>query len=208
MAEVAKAVGVSEATVSRWESGDIENMKRNKIAALSSVLRISPIVLMGMSEEDFKTRLNTVTEEYSEMQKISKPLTPLELIKKSSQIPLLGTIAAGSPILAEQNIEEYFSLDSRIKADFALRIKGDSMINAGIYENDIVFIRKQESLENGEIGAVQICDTEAEATLKRVYRDDKSITLLSENSKYPPKIFTNGDIKILGKLVATLNIRD
>lgn len=208
MADVAKAVGVSEATVSRWESGDIKNMKRSRIASLSDVLKISPIVLMGMSEDDFETKLSKFTKQYQELQKISNPLTPLERVKKSIQIPLLGTIAAGAPLLAEENIEDYFHMDIKVKADFALRIKGDSMINAGILEGDIVFIRKQECLENGEIGAVQIEEMETEATLKRIYMDSNSITLQSENPKYPPKVFTDGNIKILGKLVAVLNIRE
>lgn len=129
----------------------------------------------------------------------------LTIDTNTKRVPLLGTIAAGLPILAEENIEDYFNIDSRIKADFALRVKGDSMIDAGILEEDIVFIRKQEMLENGEIGAVLIED---EATLKRFYKEDKTIILQSENKAYKPMVFTNGNIKILGKLVATLNIRE
>ncbi len=119
-------------------------------------------------------------------------------------IPLLGTIAAGLPILAEENIEGYFSLDRHLRADFALRIKGDSMIGANINEGDIVFLRQQSTLENGEIGAVLI---ENEATLKKFYRDDGTLVLQAENDKYKPIILTNGKVKILGKLVAILNIK-
>lgn len=82
----------------------------------------------------------------------------------ANKIPLLGTIAAGLPILAEENIKDYFAIDSKIKADFALKVKGDSMLGAGIFPGDYVFIRKQDVLENGEIGAVLI---ENEATLKK-----------------------------------------
>ncbi len=128
----------------------------------------------------------------------------LENDKKVKRIPLLGTIAAGAPLLAEEHIEDYFNLDTSIKADFALRIKGDSMIDAGITEEDIAFIRKQENLENGEIGAILI---EGEATLKRFYKQDETVILQPENKAYKPMIYTNGNIRILGKLVAVLNIR-
>ncbi len=126
-------------------------------------------------------------------------------IKKSREIPLLGEIAAGYPILAEENIVDYFSLDSKIKADFALRVKGNSMLGAGIFPGDIVFIRHQDCLENGEIGAILI---ENEATLKKFYKEDKTIILQAENDLYKPIILTNGYVKILGKLVAVLNIRE
>ena len=123
----------------------------------------------------------------------------------AKKIPLIGTIAAGTPVLAEENIEDYFNLDSSIKADFALRIKGDSMLGAGIFPNDIVFIKQQCELENGEIGAILI---ENEATLKKFYRDNGTIILQAENDKYEPIILTNGNVKIMGKLAAVLNIRE
>lgn len=119
-------------------------------------------------------------------------------------IPLIGKIAAGTPIFADQNIEDYFTIDSRINADFCLRIQGDSMIDAGINNDDIVFIRQQPTLEIGEIGAIQIGE---EATLKRFYKTNDSIILQPANSDYLPQIYTSdSDIKILGKLVATLHM--
>lgn len=127
-----------------------------------------------------------------------------EANKEVKKIPILGTIAAGVPILATENHEDHFYIDSKINADFALKIKGDSMIEADIFENDIVFIRKQSTLENGEIGAVLLDD---EATLKRFYKNNGSITLQAENPKYAPRTFTNGNISILGKLVAVLNMK-
>ena len=125
--------------------------------------------------------------------------------KEYKRYPLIGTIAAGSPILAEENIEDYFNLDSKIKADFALKVKGQSMVGAGIFPGDIVFIRQQSDLENGEIGAILI---ENEATLKKFYKEGNTIVLQSENDLYKPIILTNGYVKILGKLVAVLNIRE
>lgn len=124
---------------------------------------------------------------------------------KVNRVPLLGEIAAGVPLLAEEHIEDYFNLDSSIDADFALRVKGDSMLGADIFPGDIVFLRKQPNLENGEIGAILI---ENEATLKKFYEEDGTVILQAENDKYQPIILTNGYVKILGKLVAVLSMRD
>ncbi len=108
-------------------------------------------------------------------------------------------------MLAEEHIEDYFNIDSSIKADFALRVKGDSMCGAGINSGDIVFLRKQQILENGEVGAVLIGN---EATLKKFYRDNNTVILQAKNDKHKPIILTEGDVKILGKLVAVLNIKN
>ena len=175
--EVGEYVGVTKSTVRKWETGDIENMKRDKIAKLAEVLSVSPLYIMGMIDT------------YSMKDTIGNP------------IPLLGTIAAGSPILAEQNIEDYFNLDKKIKADFCLRIKGDSMININIMDGDIVFIKKQEDLENGEVGAVLVEDS---ATLKRFYRMNGEVYLQSENPVYKPIVISSGEVMVLGKMVASL----
>ena len=183
--EVADYVGVSKSAVSRWESGDIGNMGIEKVPKLSEILEISPLDLINL-DKNFSTRR-----------------TPTQFNTKST--PVLGTIAAGTPILAEQNIEDYFNIDSRIKADFALKIKGDSMVGAGISSGDIVFIRQQCTLENGEIGAILI---ENEATLKKFYKEGNTVILQAENDNYKPIVLTNGNVKILGKLVAALNLRE
>ena len=175
--EVGDYVGVTKSTVRKWETGDIENMRRDKIAKLAEILSVSPLYIMGMIET------------YQISQSGSKP------------IPILGTIAAGQPILAIEHIEDYFLLDSKIKADFCLRIKGDSMINVNIMDKDIVFIKKQCTIENGEIGAILIDDT---ATLKRFYYTDGKVILQAENPKYKPIIVDKGDVRVLGKLVASL----
>lgn len=175
--EVGEYVGVTKSTVRKWETGDIENMKRDKIAKLAEVLSVSPLYIMGMIDT------------YNMKDTIGNP------------IPLLGAIAAGSPILAEQNIEDYFNLDKKIKADFCLRIKGDSMINVNILDGDIVFIKKQEDLEDGQIGAVLVNDS---ATLKRFYRNNGSVILQAENPEYKPLVISTGEVRILGKMVANL----
>ena len=122
-------------------------------------------------------------------------------------IPILGTIAAGTPILAEENIEDYFVIDNRVNADFGLKVKGDSMINANIFDGDIVFIRQQPVLENGEIGAILLDD---EATLKRFSKTENSVILQAENPAMTdwPRIYTDGNIRILGKLVGVYRKKD
>lgn len=183
MKELADKIGVSEATISRYESGDIANMKRTNIQALSKVLGIPAGRFVGSDDDEIKRTRNT------------------------HLIPLLGTIAAGGPILAEQNIDDYIEISIDMKADFALKIQGDSMIDASIYDGDIVFIRQQPTVENGEIAAVMIIDpdtSDARATLKRVYKTADGLTLVAENKAYPPIIVnkdTCDDAKVLGKAV-------
>ena len=118
------------------------------------------------------------------------------------KIPLLGIITAGVPILAQENIEGYEYVPESMKVDFCLRIKGDSMINARIIDGDLVFIRQQSDVENGEIAAVLV-DGE-NATLKRVHKGTGTVTLHSENPKYPDQVFTRRDMRqvsIIGKAV-------
>jgi len=117
-------------------------------------------------------------------------------------IPLVGAIACGDPILAEENIEEYIQIPKHIHADFALTCRGDSMIIARIFDGDIVYIRQQETVTNGEIAAVLIG---SEATLKRVKLFDDHIVLEPENPMYKPLVYWNEEmntVRILGKAVA------
>ena len=129
-------------------------------------------------------------------------LPNVEQIPKMRRVPLLGTIACGEPLLAVENIEGKVDVPEHIRADFALRCKGDSMINARIFDGDIVYIRQQPAVENGQIAAVLIGD---EATLKRVRLFDDHISLEPENPMYRPIVYWNGDmasIRILGLAVA------
>ena len=170
--ELAEILKVSQSSVSHWING-------NKYPRIDTIERIAEI---------FNVQKSDITDEPNKR-------------KNPKPIPLLGTIAAGQPILAIEHIEDYFLLDPKIKADFCLRIKGDSMINVNIMDKDIVFIKKQCTIENGEIGAILIDDT---ATLKRFYHTNEQIILQAENPKYEPIILDKGDVMILGKLVASL----
>jgi len=115
---------------------------------------------------------------------------------------ILGDIACGEPIYADEHYESYFEADKDIDADFCLTAKGDSMINARIFDGDVVFIKQQSDVENGEIAAVII---NGEATLKRVYKYSGRIELRAENPTYRSLNFEKeqlNDIRIIGKAVA------
>ena len=120
------------------------------------------------------------------------------------RVPLLGTVHCGEPSFAEQEFESYVEAGAEIHADFALRAKGDSMTGARIQDGDIVFIRRQDTVNNGEIAAVLIDD---EAALKRIRYLPGGMTMLqAENPAYEP-IFIGGEgetrvVRILGKAIA------
>lgn len=183
--EVGKKVGVGKSTVRKWESGDIKNMRRDKIALLARALDVSPAYLMGWSEN-----------------KHSQPVPPPNIVSiKRYKIPILGHIAAGVPIMAEQEFDTYADVGEDLRADFGLIVDGDSM-EPTIKAGDLVFIRKQEDVEDGEIAAVIIDDA---ATLKHVYHIPGGVQLVSENPKYSPQIYTsdNSDyLAILGKAIS------
>lgn len=134
----------------------------------------------------------------------SSPITPRNIIPmpEMRKIPLLGSIACGAPILAEEHIDGEVDAPNAIHANFALTCKGDSMINARIFDGDIVYIRQQDTVENGEIAAVLI---DNEATLKRVRLYKDHISLEPENPQYRPIVLWGEEmntVRILGKAVA------
>ena len=119
------------------------------------------------------------------------------------KIPLIGRIACGEPILAVQNIEAYIDLPRQIHADFALTCRGDSMVNAGIQDGDVVYIREQPTVDNGQIAAVMVGDEEA--TLKRFYHTEDSVRLVAENPTFPTLSFFGEEmsqIRVIGLAVA------
>ena len=171
---------------------DQRNLTQSKIKAIADALETTPAYIMGWDEPDQKLD--------EENLKFFDNLFPIE----TKNFPLLGNIACGKPIFADEQFEAYIEAGANIKADFCLRAKGDSMIGARIYDGDIVFIRKQEMVDDGEIAAVLIDD---EATLKRVYYDQENnvIQLFAENPQYKTMRFVGEElnrIRILGKAVA------
>lgn len=182
--EVALQVGVSRQTIQRYESGVIGNIPSDKVEKLALVLNTTPAILMGWEEST---------------------LPPgLQPLPKTKKIPLLGAIACGEPILAAENINSYIECPEEIHADFSLRCKGDSMINARIFDGDIVYIREQPSVENGEIAAVLIDGMETECTLKRFYKDVDEIRLEAENPMYQKLVFRKEEmnhVRVIGKAI-------
>lgn len=180
--DVAKRVGVSPATISRWESGDIANMRRDRIAALSKALQISPAVIMGWD--------------------VDTPIPPGAHRPQFKKVPMLGYAAAGQPLEDLNQDTPYYDVDNKYDVDFCITVRGDSMINAGINDGDIVFIKSMSEVPNGKIACVEI-DNE-KVCLKRFYKSADGIMLVSENPKYPPiqlNRFNCQSVKILGLAV-------
>lgn len=184
----------SKTTIAKIENGT-NDIVQSKVVEFAKALRTSPAYLMGwidIAEQNKPTA--------DELQKFKDAVFPIHLKK----FPLLGEIACGEPIFANEDRESYIMAGTDIKADFCLKARGDSMINARILDGDIVFIRKTDEIENGNIYAVGIDD---EVLLKRIYydKDNDIFQLVSENPAYPPKIITGeklNHIVILGKAVA------
>lgn len=178
--ELAKRLGLSYSAISMYERGE----RQPNFETLEAIA------------DFFNVPMSTLIE------KSTPPYNNIIPMPEMTTIPLLGSIACGEPITAVENIEDYVTMLKSVKADFALRCKGDSMIDARILDGDIVYIRQQAKVENGEIAAVLIGD---EATLKRVYISADTVTLMPANQKYSPLVYSGeeiNEIRILGKAVA------
>lgn len=188
--EFANKIGISKQTLYKYENNIVTNIPSAKIEQMALFLCTTPAYLMGWSNE-----VSSVPAD--------KPPINIIPLPKTYKVPLLGTIACGNPILAEENISDLIPVPDCIKnADFALRCQGDSMNGARIFDGDIVYIRQQPDVDDGDIAAVLIDD---EATLKRVYKMPGRLQLRAENPAFPA-INLEGDcletVRILGKAVA------
>lgn len=188
--ELSKVVGVTRQTLSRYETGVINNIPSDMIENIATALRTTPAQLMGWGEEGKFDVLS---------------LPGVMSVPRTTKKPLLGNIACGDPILAVENFDGYVDAPEDIHCDFALRCKGDSMIGARIHDGDVVYIRQQDDVENSEIAAVII--DEEDVTLKRVYKLDHGMILQAENPSYAP-IQINGShsARIIGKAVGFTSI--
>ena len=184
MKELAEKVGVSESTISRWESGDIENMRRNKIAKLSQVLDLDPAIVMGFEP------------------KSKRPP------RRAFRVPVLGRVAAGIPIEAIEEVVDWEDLPEDEFKDvpesyFGLKIKGDSM-TPRICDGDTVIVHQQPDAESGEIVIAMVNGDDAVCKRLKKYAD--SIALISTNPSYEPLTFSAEEIatlpvRIVGKVV-------
>ena len=181
-AELARVSGVTEGAISQYRKGAYNATQRN-LEKIARVLRVPIPWLMGATD--------SITFEIPE---------GFQPVPQMDNVPLVGSIACGTPILAEQNIEDTVSIPSEWHASFTLKCKGDSMAPT-IQDGDLVAIRIQPEVENGEIAAVRI---ENEATLKRVYLHDDYIELRPDNHDHPSIIRRKNemnDVHIEGKAV-------
>ena len=189
-ADLSRLTGVSEGTISCYINGKYE-AKQTRVRVFAKALDVDPVWLMGY---DVPMK---ATDDASPV-----PIPPgFEPLPKIVKRPLIGDIACGEPITAEQNVQDMVDVPENISCDFCLRCHGDSMIDAGIHDNDVVYIKIQSTVDDGEIAAVRIGD---EATLKRVYYDGSTITLVPANSAYRPRSYSGpelNDIQIEGKAV-------
>ena len=182
--EVGSAVGVGKSTVRKWENGDIENMRRDKIASLAAALHTTPAYLMGWEEDE-----STAT---------SSP--------NAVKIPVLGRVAAGLPITAVENILDYEEIPHSLAATgefVALQIKGQSM-EPRIYEGDVVIVRVQPTAETGDLAVVIVNGDEA--TVKKIKILPEGILLQPFNPAYQPMFYSCSDIenkpvRIFGKVI-------
>ncbi|MDY3005949.1 S24 family peptidase [Anaerococcus porci] len=184
--EVGKIIGASKQTLHKYENGIITNIPQDKIEALANLFDVSPSYIMGWEKD--KTDLSNIPG-----------VIP---VKKIIKIPILGHIQCGKPVMSVENYEGYFPADPEIiNSDFCLYADGDSMIDVGINEGDLVFFKQTPQVENGTIAAVFVNDT---TTLKRFYKKENQIILQPENKSYSPIIIREGDgqdVRVLGEMV-------
>ena len=172
--------------IAKIENGNVD-LPQSKILAFANALETTPGELMGW---DYETEATETVDNIYKLDKI--------------KLPFLGKVACGEPIFADEDRESYIMVGTDIGADFCLQCQGDSMINARIHDGDIVFVKKTDIVENGEIAVVIIDD---EATLKRFfyYREQNLVILKPENPKYQDIILTGeqlNQVRVIGKAVA------
>jgi repressor LexA len=176
MRELAEKIGVSEATVSRWEDGKIKSWRWDRAKAISEALDIPANVLMTGTEIELPEYENT------------------------HAIPILGEICAGPGIFCDENYNGAFYIDRSIKADCCLIVSGDSMRDAGIMDRDIAFVKKQDRYRDGDIVAVIIRD-ENTAAIKKICFNGPDAVLMPCNPDYPPAVIALEEIIIVGKVI-------
>lgn len=184
-ADIVNDLNITSSTVSDWVNGK-KYPRMDKVQILADYLGILKSDLVEDKSNDDSDYINNIYK--------------IDKIK----LPFLGSVACGEPIYADEDRESYIMVGTDIHADFCLQCKGDSMINARIHDGDIVFVRKQDIVNNGEIAVVIIDD---EATLKRFYyyKEQNMVILRPENNKYQDIVLTGEElekVRVIGKAVA------
>lgn len=175
--ELGKIAGVTDKAVSTWEQ-DIKIPRMGAIEKIATYFGVTKSYIIDGELPEIESAIPAGFEPIPKMQKV----------------PLVGHIACGQPITAEENLEGYVDAPAEKQIDFALTCHGDSMIDAGIHDGDTVYIRKQGEVENGQIAAVRI---DEEATLKRVYYypEDTKIVLQPANVAYAPQVYVGEELE-------------
>jgi repressor LexA len=184
---LAERLSLTPSTISRYMNG-LMQPKMTTLQAMAGLLDVNPDWLMGQDAPRYRPERVLTLDNI--------------LLIDTKAAPLLGTIAAGEPIMAVEDCDSYIPCTADCGADFALRVKGDSMVGARILDGDIVFIRRQPTVEQGEIAAVLHGN---EATLKRFKRYGDMVVLSAENPDYEDIVIPldqSSDVRILGKAVA------
>ena len=183
---LAEKTGLSPATIYRYEAGDISHMRADKLQPIARALAVEPAWLMGWEEA------------------LPEGLRPLSSMRRQ-KIPMIGEVAAGVPILAEQDFETWVDAGDELRADYALTVRGDSM-QPTYQDGDVLFVRAQSDVDNGTVAVVLIDDTTA---VKHVYHEHDGVTLTSDNPAYPPMRIRLSDhevIRILGVVVGFIRV--
>ena len=191
---LASILGLERSTIGKYEGTKQVKPSPDVLIQIGKYFNVSTDYLLGLTDDP------SPFPQAGNIEFSFDNIFPIEI----SSIPLLGEIACGEPIFTEQSFDGYVYAGSDIHADFCLKCKGDSMIGARILDGDVVFIRRQPTVENGEIAAVIINN---EATLKRViyYPDRNMVILKAENQQYKDLVYVGeelNEIRIIGKAVA------
>lgn len=185
--QLATSLSIGKSTVAMYEA-DERMPKKEILEQIADYFNVDMDFLYGRTH--VRNRMNELPEGNG------------LFVPSMKRVPMLGSVACGEPIYADEQYGEYYSVDSSIHADFCLKAQGDSMINARIYDGDIVFIHQQPDVENGQIAAVLIDD---EATLKYFYRYGDMVVLRPANPAYKEMTYTKDElnsIRVLGRAVA------
>lgn len=180
--ELGKIAGVSDKAIWTWENGTAE-------PRMGAIQKIA---------DHFNIKKSDLIEDHS-----SDPdLTGISNISfpASRPVPILGDICAGEGTWCEENFEGHFFIDSSVKADFCVRVRGDSMIDAGIRDGDLAFIKKTYDYKDGNIYAVRI-NSDCEAVLKKVFWQDDTIVLNPCNAEYKPIVTDSEGVSVVGECI-------
>ncbi|MGX7111446.1 LexA family protein [Gemella cuniculi] len=185
-AELARSTKITPSSISDWSKGKY-TPKRDKLLAIAEYLSVNPNWLVGECDNMEIESSNNFIDDDAE-----------DIIDNISKVPILGTICAGDGVYIEEEYDDHIFIDQGMRADFALRVKGDSMIEAGIFDGDLVFIRQQNSVRNGKIAAVRLTEWN-EASLKKIFVKNDNVILYPCNPDYEPIVTRN--VEVIGECV-------